>query len=94
MSHVTREWERGEAMELIAIGIAIEMDALEECEHCGEVTNQLAGEEDVLNEALQRFNAGAIQMKDFQDADEVRAVIQDILSNAEEECSCVRHDDD
>jgi hypothetical protein len=95
VSVVKREMERQDGLVAVATSIAIEIGALERCEHCEEVTDPLAGmEEEVTEEALTRFRSGADEMADFRSEDEVRQAVQSAITDTGEECSCARHRDD
>jgi hypothetical protein len=91
-----REMERKDAMMEVATSIAIEMEALERCEFHDEVSDLLAGMNDeVADEAVARFKAGAPEMEQFNNEEEVRKAVEDAFSNAGEECSsCAKHRDE
>ncbi|MCK8501332.1 hypothetical protein [Myxococcus fulvus] len=95
MNSTHPEEYRQEGLHNTATTIAIEMEALAQCENCDEVVNNHSGMKDrVRDEALKRFRAKNPRMKDFRDEQEVEDAVKGALKNTAEECSCTNEGDD
>ncbi|MBZ4402024.1 hypothetical protein [Myxococcus sp. AS-1-15] len=89
MSHVKRDWERGEAIRDAVTAIAADLGALASCSQCGAVSDvDDEMREEVRAEALKQFHAGGEDLREAEGDQEVVDAVDSVMADTGDECSC------